>query len=104
MNCHICNSDQITHYKQKRRDGVWVVTARCANDHIPEKGKPFYSISLFDIASLPVLGEDNPSPQLDLFPKPEKKSRPVVTEQPAVDMIAERRKIYENFKRNFSHD
>ena len=65
MKCHICGSTSITHYKQKRRDGVWVVTARCENDHIPEKGKPFYSIALFDIASLPVLGETRQQQQME---------------------------------------
>jgi hypothetical protein len=57
ITCHICKSQKVTHYRQKRRDGVWVVTARCENDHIPEKGKPFYSIAQFNIGSLPVLGE-----------------------------------------------
>lgn len=55
MKCHVCKSDSIQHYRQMRRDGVWVVTARCENGHIPEKGKPFYSISLFDVSTLPVL-------------------------------------------------
>lgn len=73
ITCHICQSQNITHYRQKRKDGVWVVTARCENGHIPEKGKPFYSIAKFDIVSLPVLPgqEDNLQPvqQLELNPR-----------------------------------
>lgn len=53
--CQVCGSGKVTHYKQRRKDGVWVVTARCENGHIPIKGKPFYPLYLFDIKSLPVL-------------------------------------------------
>ncbi len=58
--CHICNSYEIKHYRQRRRDGVWVVTARCENDHIPVKGKPFYPLYLFDVDSLPILPSQEP--------------------------------------------
>lgn len=53
--CHICQNATITHYRQKRVDGVTVITARCENGHIPEKGRPFYPLALFDITALPVL-------------------------------------------------
>ncbi len=57
--CHICKSTKIVHYRQIRRDGVTVVTARCENCHIPVKGKPFYPIYLFKLNELPLLvGEE----------------------------------------------
>lgn len=56
MNCDRCGNGEITFYKQLRSDGVWVVTARCANGHHPKTGKPFYPISQFNISALPVLG------------------------------------------------
>ena len=43
--CDTCGNKKITYYKQKRADGVWVVTARCGNWHHPIKGKPFYSVA-----------------------------------------------------------
>lgn len=66
--CHICNSYEIKHYRQLRRDGVWVVTARCENGHIPIKGKPFYLVALFDVDKLPVLpSQDGDTKQVDMF-------------------------------------
>lgn len=58
MKCDKCGSQKITYYKQQRKDKIWVVTARCDNDHHPISGKPFYPISKFDISKLPVLGEE----------------------------------------------
>jgi hypothetical protein len=55
ITCHKCGSTNVTHYRQKRKDGEWVVTARCENGHIPEKGKPFYPKYQFDIPKLPPL-------------------------------------------------
>ncbi len=66
MKCHICNNDKITHYKQQRKDKVWVVTARCANGHIPEKGKPFYPIANFNLDALPEIGKAPPPPARQL--------------------------------------
>ncbi len=102
ITCNVCQSTTVTHYKQQRRDGVWVVTARCENGHIPEKGKPFYPISQFDIHALPVLGSDEPQGvQPELFVEP--KRPPVVTRE-ATDLIAEKRKLFERFRKDFSHD
>lgn len=56
--CHVCQSTKITHYRQIRKDGVTVVTARCENGHIPQKGKPFYPVYLFKVDKLPLLGGD----------------------------------------------
>ena len=67
MNCETCQNDKITYYRQQRRDGVWVVTARCANGHHPIKGKPFYPISQFDIEHLPILGTPKEEEQPPLF-------------------------------------
>lgn len=33
--CQVCGNGKITHYRQIRKDGVSVVTARCENGHIP---------------------------------------------------------------------
>lgn len=57
MKCDKCHSQKITYYKQQRKDGLWIVTARCENDHHPITGKPFYPISKFDLSKLPVLGQ-----------------------------------------------
>ena len=46
---------------------IWVVTARCVNQHTTEKGHPFYSIAQFDVSKLPVLGEVKPEQQPELF-------------------------------------
>lgn len=83
--CHICNSYEIKHYRQRRRDGVWVVTARCENGHIPIKGKPFYPVYQFDVDSLPILPIQEPDVlQVDMFkprvvwkPEPIKKYPPM---------------------------
>ena len=75
MNCDKCNSSQITYYKQRRKDGVMVVTARCENGHHPITGKPFYPISQFDISALPLLGSDT-TPQLELIPHKSESPRP----------------------------
>jgi len=65
VSCDKCNSAEITYYRQLRKDGVWVVTARCENGHHPITGKPFYPISQFDLKSLPVLGSQTEiQPQL----------------------------------------
>lgn len=55
MKCDVCNSEKITYLKQVRVDKVVVVTARCENNHIPEKGKPFYSIHNFNLSKLDTL-------------------------------------------------
>mgnify|MGYP001413778795 CR=1 FL=1 len=66
--CDTCGNKKITYYKQKRADGVWVVTARCGNWHHPIKGKPFYSVVNFKLETLPVLPATQPYPeQQDLF-------------------------------------
>lgn len=68
--CGTCASQNITYYKQRRKDGVWVVTARCENGHHPIKGKPFYSVSDFDVESLPDLNsapQDTQPDQYQLF-------------------------------------
>lgn len=64
--CDKCGSENITYYKQQRVDGIWVVTARCENNHHPITGKPFYPISQFNIANLPTLGEKS-TQQMELF-------------------------------------
>lgn len=69
MNCHICNSSAITYYRQIRKDGVSVVTARCENGHIPEKGHPFYSVAKFNVFELPLLGAEDDE-QMPLFELP----------------------------------
>lgn len=71
IKCHICKSTEITHYKQKRRDGVWVVTARCKNNHIPEKGKAFYPIKDFNLEDLKPLVKTPETEQEDLFKQQE---------------------------------
>ena len=65
--CHICNSYEIKHYRQIRKDGVAVVTARCENGHIPIKGKPFYPVYLFDVGKLPLLPSQINDAQTDMF-------------------------------------
>jgi hypothetical protein len=55
MKCDKCGSEKITYYKQRRKDKVIVVTARCENNHHPVTGKPFYPISQFDISALDIL-------------------------------------------------
>lgn len=78
--CHICGSDKITHYRQIRVDGVAVVTARCENEHIPEKGKPFYSVALFNISDLPLLPSQQNDPvaqQAELFKKQDEEIREI---------------------------
>lgn len=67
MNCHRCGDPNIIYYRQVRRDGISVVTARCSNGHIPELGRPFYPISQFDVMSLPILGEQDDAPMLPGF-------------------------------------
>jgi len=69
MNCEKCHSDKITYYKQRRKDGVIVITARCENGHSPIKGKPFYPISQFDISTLAMLPGSDATPQLELIPE-----------------------------------
>lgn len=59
MKCDKCSSTNIIYYKQLRKDGRYIVTARCENDHLPETGKPFYPSRKFDIMKLPLLGEEN---------------------------------------------
>jgi hypothetical protein len=94
MRCDKCGSTAITYYKQRRKDGVIVVTARCENDHHPITGKPFYPISQFDIASLPMLGE-KAAPQIEMF------TMPAETQEPDVDIIAQKRRIFNSFTSRF---
>lgn len=68
MNCDKCQSDKIAYYKQRRKDGVIVVTARCENGHHPITGKPFYPISQFDISTLEMLPGSDATPQPELIP------------------------------------
>lgn len=70
MICEKCASGNIKHYKQLRRDGVWVVCARCENGHNPVKSRPFYPVSEFDLASLPILGAAPTGVQPELIPYP----------------------------------
>ena len=70
MKCYICGSEKITHYRQIRIDGVKVVTARCENGHIPEKGKPFYSVRDFEVDKLPSLTEFTNKSQYHNWPLP----------------------------------
>lgn len=90
MICHKCGSDKITHYRQVRSDGVSVVTARCENGHIPEKGKPFYSIALFEIDKLPLLNKDSDATQPALFERPITDN---IDEFYSLDPIEQRRQI-----------
>jgi len=69
MICDKCGNSTISYYRQIRKDGVTVVTARCENDHIPETGHPFYSIAQFDVMSLPLLGGKREEKQQSLFSK-----------------------------------
>lgn len=71
MKCDKCGSKNITYYKQQRKDKMWIVTARCENDHHPVTGKPFYSIAKFDLSKLPILGSE--TPQEISTPKPNPK-------------------------------
>lgn len=67
ITCHVCGSTNIRFLKQKRTDGVWVVTARCDNNHIPEKGKPFYPVANFDLGKLSPLVNESKIEQPELF-------------------------------------
>lgn len=61
MKCDTCKNTEITYYRQMRKDGKIVVTARCKNGHHPTKGKPFYPLWQFkDITKLPMLPQDVP--------------------------------------------
>lgn len=80
MKCHICGSKVITHYRQIRKDKVAVVTARCENDHIPEKGRPFYSVENFHIDELPLLPSQASDPiaqQVEMFKAQEKEVKQI---------------------------
>lgn len=57
ITCEKCGSQNITYYKQKRVDGVIVVTARCDKWHIPNKYKPFYPVYNFHLDKLDFLPE-----------------------------------------------
>ncbi len=57
--CEECGNTKITFYRQARKDGVIVVTARCGNNHHPKRGKPFYPTYNFKLETLPFL----PTPQ-----------------------------------------
>ena len=63
MRCNHCFSEQITYFRQYRRDGKAVVTARCINGHSPVKGRPFFPVAHFaDIKALPLLpGQKEPT-------------------------------------------
>lgn len=78
ITCHVCGSKEIKFYKQKRVDGVYVVTARCKNDHIPEKGKPFYSKHGHNMDLLPPLVRDTEQEQLDFLKSQEKEVREIL--------------------------
>jgi hypothetical protein len=62
--CEDCGSTKITYYRQKRKDGVIVVTARCENWHSPKHGKPFYPTYNFHLDELPML------PVKEIAPRP----------------------------------
>lgn len=97
MNCHICYSANITYYKQRRVDGVWVVTARCENNHIPEKGHPFYSVTKFNLNTLPVLGSQTNDKQPELFSTPAKQTNAPTT---LLEYVEQKRNGFGfNFKR-----
>jgi hypothetical protein len=64
-----CGSKKITHYRQIRKDGVPVVTARCENGHIPERTRPFYPVAQFDVWKLPPL-PSQANEQMPLFDEP----------------------------------
>ncbi|MCR4307300.1 MAG: hypothetical protein NUV80_01965 [Candidatus Berkelbacteria bacterium] len=61
--CEECGDTNITYYKQKRKDGVIVVTARCGNWHHPKRGKPFYPVYNFHLDRLQMLPERKPQEQ-----------------------------------------
>lgn len=64
MTCDKCGSSAITYYRQRRKDGMIVVTARCDRGHHPITGKPFYPVSQFDISTLPMLPGQEEQPRL----------------------------------------
>lgn len=73
--CQVCGNGKITHYRQIRKDGVSVVTARCENGHIPIKGQPFYPVAQFNLDELPLLSKrekDIETTQYPMFHYPEK--------------------------------
>lgn len=90
MKCDKCGNQKITYYKQCRKDGVWVVTARCENGHHPITGKPFYPISQFDIASLPILPGTIQPGQMQLFV--EKKPQSITAHPTTLIEIVEQRR------------
>lgn len=88
ITCHVCGSKKVKHYRQMRSDGKSVVTARCENGHIPEKGKPFYPKWQFNIDALPPLSSSANNEQPELFaPKPAEE----------LDLIQLKRQIYNKF-------
>lgn len=98
IQCHICENTEITFYKQKRSDGIWVITARCENKHIPEKAHPFYSIAQFDISKLPVLEvsqEQIKQKQPELFDLPETEAEPPL--QTFLEFVEAKRNISKMF-------
>lgn len=101
MSCEKCGSTAITHYRQRRADGVWVVTARCENNHSPIKGRPFYPVAQFNLMALPVLpGQENLQPEL--FPVTAKTPREN-TPQTLIELVESKRRGNDMFpflKRN----
>ena len=65
--CEDCGSEKITFYKQVRKDGVVVVTARCENWHHPKHGKPFYPVYNFHLDKLPLLPQEKTYTNQPLF-------------------------------------
>lgn len=82
ITCHICGNKTVTFYKQTRKDGVEVVTARCANGHIPEKGKPFYSVYLFDLKKLPPLNKEAHEKQMSFIQSRVEEVKKITQKQP----------------------
>lgn len=67
ITCWRCGNTTITYYRQIIKGGNEVITARCANGHIPEKGKPFYPKYLFMGKNLSLLKQEYEEQQSELF-------------------------------------
>lgn len=96
MKCHICNSQKITHYRQIRKDRVAVVTARCENGHIPEKGKPFYPVYNFHVDELPLLPSQRTDPiaqQVEMFKAQEQEVRQIFKYPPMPRPVSNGRNV-----------
>lgn len=78
--CCECGSQEITYYRQIRADGITVVTARCANDHHPLRGHPFYSVLDFNLDTLDLLPSQRNDPiakQVEMFKAQEKEVKQI---------------------------